>query len=113
MTEYQLGSERPVITWLMISSRISASVRSKTASMSDRLMIPTSRPAWSTTGRRLTLRSYMSLAACSTVSSGPIVTAGLVIRSAAVTAARLGPRGVVHEPASNPRRRRARPARPP
>jgi hypothetical protein len=97
MTEYQLGSERPVITWLMISSRISASVRSKTASTSDRLMIPTSRPAWSTTGRRLTLRSYMSLAACSTISSGPIVTAGLVIRSGRRDSARLGPRGAVHD----------------
>ena len=89
MTEYWLGSERPAITWVMISSRISASVRSKTARMSVRLMIPASRPAWSTTGRRLTLRSYISLAACSTVSSGPIVTAGLVIRSAAVTPAAL------------------------
>ena len=41
MTEYWLGSERPAITWVRISSRISASVRSKTARMSVRLMIPT------------------------------------------------------------------------
>ncbi len=83
-TEYQLGSEWPGITWVMISVRISASVRSKTARMSVRLTIPTSRPSSSTTGRRLTLRVYISCAACSIVSSGVIVTAGLVIRSAAV-----------------------------
>jgi hypothetical protein len=86
----------------MISSRISASVRSNMASTSDRLMTPTSRPAWSTTGSRLTLRSCMSLAACSTVSSGPIVTAGLVIRSAAVTPPALARAAWCTMPASNP-----------
>ena len=65
-------------------------------------MIPTRRPPWSTTGRRLTLRSYMSLAACSTVSSGPIVTAGLVIRSAAVTPAALARAAWCTRPASSP-----------
>ena len=85
MTEYWLGSERPQITWLMISARISSSARSKTASTSVRLMMPTSPPPASTTGRRLTLRACISRAACSTVLSGVIVTAGLVIRSAAVT----------------------------
>ena len=65
-------------------------------------MIPTSRPAWSTTGSRLTLRSCMSLAACSTVSSGPIVTAGLVIRSAAMTPLALARAAWCTMPASNP-----------
>src|SRR5689334_3927024 len=102
MTEYWLGAEQPAINWLMISSRISASVRSKTARMSVRLMIPTRRPSCAITGRRLILRSYMSLAACSTVSSGPIVTAGLVIRSAAVTPPALAREARCTRPASSP-----------
>ena len=44
----------------------------------------------------------MSLAACSTVSSGPIVTAGLVIRSAAMTPLALARAAWCTMPASNP-----------
>jgi hypothetical protein len=101
-TEYQLGSERPVITSRMISWRISASVRLKTASTSVRLMIPTRRPSGSVTGSRLTLRVNISRAACSTVSSGPVVTAGLVIRSAAVIPRALARAAWCAMPARNP-----------
>ena len=52
-------------------------------------MIPASRPAASTTGSRLSPRAYISAAACSTVSRSATVTAGLVIRSPAVTPAAL------------------------
>ena len=41
VTEYRLGSENRGITWLVISTRISSSERSKTPSTSARLMIPT------------------------------------------------------------------------
>ena len=64
---------------------MASSVRSKTDSTSARLMMPTRRPFASVTGSRLTLRSYMSLAACSTVSSGRTATTAAVIRSPAVT----------------------------
>ena len=69
----------------MISWRMAASVRSKTDSTSARLMMPTRWPSASVTGSRLTLRSYMSFAACSTVSSGRTATTAAVIRSPAVT----------------------------
>jgi hypothetical protein len=106
MTEYQLGSVRPRITWLIISSRISASGRSKTPSTSLRLTMPTSRPPTSTTGRRLTRCVNISRAACSTVSSGPTVTAGLVISSAALT-----PSALARPPRS--KRRASAPLMPP
>src|SRR6266699_971502 len=63
---------------------MSWSVRSKTESTSARLMMPTKRPFSSVTGSRLTRRSYMSFAACSTVSSGRTATTAVVIRSPAV-----------------------------
>src|SRR5690242_9757483 len=69
----------------VISLRIASSVRSKTDSTSARLMMPTRCPSASVTGSRLTRRSYMSLAACSTVSSGRTATTAVVIRSPAVT----------------------------
>ena len=69
----------------MISWPMAASVRSKTDSTSARLMMPTRRPLSSVTGSRLTARSYMSFAACSTVSSGRTATTAVVIRSPAVT----------------------------
>lgn len=74
----------PRITSSRICSRISSSGRSKTDSTSVRVMIPTRWPAASVTGTRLTPRAYISQAACSTESSGVTVTAGWVIRSAAV-----------------------------
>ena len=76
----------PRITSATICSRISSSPRPNTDSTSARLTMPTRRPAASVTGTRLTPRAYISLAACSTESSGATVTAGRDIRSAAVTA---------------------------
>jgi hypothetical protein len=58
---------------VLISSAMSASVRLYTASTSARLTIPARQPPESTTGRRLTLRRYMILAACSTLSPGAAV----------------------------------------
>src|SRR5690349_7629364 len=67
-----------------MSLRTSSSDRSKTASTSARLMIPTSCPSELTTGSRLTRMKCIIRAACSTGSSGVAVTGGRVIRSSAV-----------------------------
>ena len=72
-----------------ISWAISASARRKTLSRSARLTMPSSGPAGSTTGSRLIPWRWSSLAASVTVASGPIVTAGAVISSTAVSPAAL------------------------
>src|SRR6185312_6199664 len=81
------GSTRnsPRIISSVISWWMAWSVRLKMESTSARLMIPTRCPFSSVTGSRLTRRSYMSFAACSTVSSRRTATTAVVIRSPAVT----------------------------
>jgi hypothetical protein len=69
--------------------RSSSSDRRNTFSRSARVTIPTRAPLWSTTGRRLTSQSCIRRAAAAASSSGPTVTAGAVIRSAAVRPAAL------------------------
>ena len=73
---------RSLVTWRWIS----ASGRLYTLSTSARVTMPISLPLSLMTGSRLTRRSNIRRAARVTGSSGPMVTGGLVIRSAAVSA---------------------------
>ena len=85
------GSHRyvPRIRSWVISCLMSASGLLNTLSTSARDTMPISVPSSAVTGSRLTRREYIRRAAWLTVSSGRMVTAGLVIRSAAVSAAAL------------------------
>src|SRR6185437_271554 len=69
----------------VISLRICGSGLLYTLRTSERVTMPISVPSSLTTGSRFTRRLYIRRAASVTVWSGPMVTAGLVMRSAAVT----------------------------
>ena len=69
-----------------MSVAMSASVRRNTLIRSRRLTMPTSLPSSSVTGSLPTWCAVISRAAAETVASGPIVTAGDVINSPAVSA---------------------------
>ncbi len=77
----------PRISSLLTSSRITASGLLYTVSTSERDTMPISAPSSPMTGSRLTRLLYISRAAWLTGSSGPMVTAGLLISSPAVSPA--------------------------
>ncbi len=84
-----LSPDFPAMICCLTSSRIWLSGLVKTLSTSIRLTMPASWPALSTTGSRLTPRSYISLAASATLAPVLVVTGGALISSAAVTALRV------------------------
>ena len=75
------------ITSWQTSRQMSSSGRLNTLSASERLTMPTRQPWASTTGRRLSRCLDISRATSLTSSSGLVVTAGLVMRSPAVSSA--------------------------
>ena len=94
-------SERTRTSW-RTSAAISPSDRRNTLSRSARLTMPSSGPAGSTTGSRFTPCRCSSLAASATVASGPTVTAGLVISSAAVSPTALARSARRRRPSNSP-----------